>query len=101
MINQRKHDDKCEGKQGKTDFEKGSDSKKPQKEKEEPKPLNIDKREALKGIPEYVLEARAKLHKCKHCSSSEHQWLFCMNAIKESSSKTKKKDKSLKWKHQK
>jgi hypothetical protein len=43
-----------------------------------------------------LLEARAKRNECKCCGSSEHQWVFCKNATKISSSKKKKKDKKSK-----
>ena len=96
--NKRKRDDDGDdkGNQGKKNFEKGSDSKKPRTEKKGPKPVNVDKGEALKGIPESLLEARAKRNECKHCGSSDHRWVFCKNAIKVSSSKKKKKDKKPK-----
>jgi hypothetical protein len=90
----RRDDDGDKGDQGKKNFEKGSDSKKPRREKKGPKPVNTDIGEALKGIPESLLEARTKRNECKRCGSSEHRWVFCKNAIKVSSSKKKKKPKA-------
>jgi hypothetical protein len=94
--NKSKYNDDGERNQGKMNFEKSSDFKKPQTEKKGPKPVNVDKGEALKGIPEFLLEARAKHIECKCCSSLEHQWVFCKNIINMSFSKKAKKDKKPK-----
>ena len=99
--NKRKYnndDDDDKGNQGKNNFEKGSDSKKPRTEKKGPKPVNIDKGKAHKSIPQSWMEARAKHIKYKYCSSSGHRWVCYKNAIKVLSSKKKKKDKKLKVK---
>jgi hypothetical protein len=85
--NKRKCDDDGEGNQGKKNFDKSSDSKKPRTEKKGPKPDNVDNGKVLKGIPESLFEARAKRNKCKRCGFSDHRWVFCKNAIKVSSSK--------------
>jgi hypothetical protein len=95
--NKRKRDDDCEkGNQGKKNFEKGSDSKKPQTEKKGPKAVNVDTGEALTGILEFLLEAKDRCNKCKRCDLSEHRLVWCQNAIKITSSKKKKKDKKPK-----
>jgi hypothetical protein len=92
--NQKKsNDDGDKRNQGKKNFEKGSDSKKPCTEKKGSKPVHVDKGEALKAILESLLEARAKSNKCKLCSFLEHQWVFCKNAIKMLSGKKKRKRK--------
>src|ERR1700737_3025079 len=61
--NKRKRDDDDgdnKGNQGNKNLEKGSNSKKPRTEKKGPTPVNTDKGKALKGIPQSLLEARAK-----------------------------------------
>jgi hypothetical protein len=93
--NKSKHDDNGDhrGNQGKKSFEKSSNSKKPRTEKKGPQPINMDTGEALKGISKSLLETRAKRNECKCCSSMEHRWVFCKNAIKVSSSQNKRKPK--------
>jgi hypothetical protein len=51
--------------------------------------------EALKGSKEYLLDVQAKYNKCKYCAPAGHQWIFGRNAIKVSSSKTKRRISSL------
>jgi hypothetical protein len=95
--NKRKRDEhqgQDKNQEKKPEKDKGSDPKKPRTEKKGPKAIHTDKAEALKGIPESLLEARAKRNECKRCGSSEHdRWFFCKNPIKASSSKKNKKPK--------
>jgi hypothetical protein len=90
--NKRKRDDDGDkGDQGKTNFEKDSDSKKPRTQKKGPKPVNTGKGVALKGTPDSLLEARTQHEECKRCGSKEHRWVFCKNTIKISSNRKKNK----------